>query len=82
MCEMPHVPEPASDHVSMHDGRLVGSFQYGINELQCCEDVEITENEWEIDPMILNDTAGTIFMDTLGIDDEMEPQINMHVGCT
>jgi hypothetical protein len=42
------VPEPASDRVSMHDGRLVGSFQNEINELQCHEDVEITGNEWEI----------------------------------
>lgn len=66
----------------MHDGRSVGSFQNEINELQCREDVEITGNEREIDPVILNDTAGTIFTDASGIDDEMEPQIDMHVGCT
>lgn len=80
--EIPHVLELASDHVSMHDGRLVGSFQNEINKLRCREDVEITGNKPEIDPRILNDTAGTIFMDMSGIDDEMESQIDMCVGCT
>ena len=82
MHEIPHMPGPASDRVSMHDGRSVGSFQIEINELQCHDDVEITGNEQEIDPRILNDTAGTIFTDASGIDDEIEPQIDMRVGCT
>jgi hypothetical protein len=70
--EIPHMSEPSASD---------GSLQNKTNELQCHGDVEITGNEQGnkqvTDARILDNTAGRIFTDAAGIDDEIKPQINV-----
>jgi hypothetical protein len=61
----------------MGDGRWQSGFQNETTKLQCCEDVKkITGNECGSEQntdRILNETAGMIFTNISGIDDEIEP---------